>query len=139
MAIKPRGAGVMALTAVLVLGVVLPAGANARIDGSFDRTAATSTPSHTTKSGADAQRSSRATAPRRAGCKLRCVKRKLAKLTKRFNALHTSYYNCEQLVDVTSYFGYEYGDGEGGTVETSALDFTDEGDFADEQVVVWVC
>ncbi len=80
-----------------------------------------------------------ARAAARARCKLNCVKRKLNQLIGAHNALANDYYNCETLVPITSYDGYEYDDGAGGTVITSALDFTDSGDFPDELAVVYVC
>lgn len=47
--------------------------------------------------------------------------------------------DCEQLMNVTQYFGYEYDDGFGGTVLTTALDQTEPGDTAGARVVVYAC
>jgi hypothetical protein len=70
------------------------------------------------------------------GCRLACVRKQLANLTAAFNDLSYSYWECELLVDVTQYDGYDYANA---SFQTTALDFTEEGDFADEAMVVYDC
>jgi hypothetical protein len=64
------------------------------------------------------------------------TKQKLKKLTKRVNRLENEVYDCERLVPVTQYFGYDYNNAE---FQTTALDYTDAGDVIDDYVVVYVC
>ena len=45
---------------------------------------------------------------------------------------------CEQLVNVTQYFGYQYSDG-ASVFPTTALDYTDHGGTASDRVVVYTC
>jgi hypothetical protein len=95
------------------------------------------------KEGASGGALHRFTPAMRRGCDLRCTQRVLLKLinkhnklVKQFNKLKASYYNCEELRNVTQYSGYDY---QGVPGASSALDFTLPGDPVSTQVVVWTC
>lgn len=55
---------------------------------------------------------------------LKCVNQSLRRLTKFMNG----FFRCVRLADVSSYGGYVYDDGSGGTTTTTALSETDSGD-----------
>ena len=69
--------------------------------------------------------------------KVRC--RRLSCINRTLNLLLNEIYNCEAITPVTQYYGYFYDDGGGGYFDTTALDYTESGDLADDFMIVYVC
>ena len=74
-------------------------------------------------------------------CKsVKCVNQTLTRLSKDVKNLKRDAFQCEQVVNVTSYDGYLYSPDGGATVfGTTALDYTDTGDVPTDQFVVYTC
>ena len=71
---------------------------------------------------------------------VKCVNQTLTKLSKRVKTLERDAFQCEKWVNLTSYGGYVYTPDGGATVfETSALDYTIQGDAPSDKFVVYTC
>jgi len=79
--------------------------------------------------------------PNKVNCRtLQCLNKSLSKLNKAVNNLNFVTFTCEQLMDVTQYFGYEFDNQDGsGTFLTTGLDRTEPGDTVNVRVVVDTC
>jgi hypothetical protein len=79
--------------------------------------------------------------PRRVNCRtVRCVKRALSQLNRAVNTLNFETFNCEALLDLTQYFGYEFDNQDGlGTFLTTALDQTEPGHPVNARALVYIC
>lgn len=71
---------------------------------------------------------------------LGCINRSLTKLAKAVENLNRETYRCERYVNITAYDGYVYTPDGGATLfETTALDYSQEGDPASGRFLVYVC
>ena len=67
---------------------------------------------------------------------VQCFNRRLKKIGRAIHGIMFEIFNCEQYVDVTSYFGYDYN---GVPASTSALDYTDPGTAPTDRMLVYTC
>jgi outer membrane murein-binding lipoprotein Lpp len=71
---------------------------------------------------------------------IRCINRALNRLTTAVRTLNRDVNTCERYINVTRYNGYLYTPDGGTTIfETTALDYTDQGDPVTDKVLVFVC
>jgi hypothetical protein len=68
-----------------------------------------------------------------------CINRTLTRLTSAVRRLNRETFQCERLVNVTQYFGYDYSADGTTFFRTTALDYTEQGDPPSDRVVVYVC
>lgn len=136
---------VIAVATITILGVA----AGVALAAGPDRAprAAGDGPTATSSAKGSFSRVSPAATARPSGGSVRRQLRQLAKAHNRLvrshnrlvgahNQLARAFYDCEEIVPVTQYFGYDYN---GNIGATTALDFTDPGDPVDEEVVTWIC
>src|SRR5262245_30083688 len=98
-----------------------------------DREPAATTAAEAPKPAAKPSKLAQSSAPARKAAGVRC--RTLRCINHALTVLSRDAFQCERILNLTRYGGYEYTGG----FTTTALDYTGSGDAVDKRVVIYVC